>query len=429
MSITQEKTQSFAMIDALLPLRSEVALAELQYPLIHLEQSKQVLDAAEEWVWDADDVHHHATAEITVAHAFYGKALNSPTEIMEETRALLAQIGIDETQDYTAQTGFSVLRQMTTGLDDEDYQLVQELVAKELIGNALREQGITPQEVDLFIAVTSIPIGPSFGSDWAIAAGLPIGVPIVRICEACNSSGHGIARVLSGTFDEKIAQYNHEFRAGKPANIVLFALDDANRNSNLGGDALSPQFFSTGAAALVWKYHPESASSMRILLHKSISEETGTQYLRVPRPYDDWDGADKEDLYIAKFLKEPEHNGPVDMDPRASGAFIKYGIGLASDVMTSYAEIGGSPADIKRVIIHHPSRTVFDGAVKRLVRLGFTEDQIHWVINEGNVPAATIPIAFGRQLEDLKAGDRLLFLSFGAGGEYTCFIADLGGTI
>jgi 3-oxoacyl-[acyl-carrier-protein] synthase III len=62
-----------------------------------------------------------------------------------------------------------------------------------------------------------------------------------------------------------------------------------------------------------------------------------------------------------------------------------------------------------------------------MIRKGFREDQINWVIDEGNVPVATIPIAFGRQFDTLKSGNRVMFLSFGAGGEYTCFIADIGG--
>jgi len=422
----QEKTTSFRDIETLSPLHTgdesipNTALAELQ-------RSERLLAASEQWVWDVDHVHHHEAAQITVTSAFYGKPLESPAEILEETKSLMARLGGGEVPDYTAQTGFPVLRQMSTGLENADYELTQRLVANELVTSGLREQGISPEEVDLFIAVTSIPIGPHFHKEWAAAAGIPADVPMIRICEACNSSGHAIARVLLGDFDQKIATHNPRFRAGTPANIVLFALDDANRMSDKGGDPLSPQFFSTGAAAVIWKYHPDTPSSLNMLLHKSFSEERGTEFLLVPRPYDDWDEADKEDLYTAQYLKKPPHPGPVDMDPRASGAFITFAMKLADQVMAEYEQTGGVPADIKRVIIHHPSKTVFDGAVKRLKRRGFTEDQIHWVIDEGNVPAATIPIAFGRQLDELNAGDRLLFLSFGAGGEYTCFIADLGG--
>jgi 3-oxoacyl-[acyl-carrier-protein] synthase III len=250
---------------------------------------------------------------------------------------------------------------------------------------------------------------------------------MIRISEACNSSGHAIARVLSGDFDGLIDEYNPHFSEGVPANIVLMALDDANRFADKGGDPLSPQFFSTGAAAMVWKYHPESPSSLKKIVHRSMSEERGTEYLLVPRPYDDWAESEKANLYTARYLKAPNHPGPIDMDPRASGAFVTYAMRLAEEVIADYGEQGGNISDITRVIVHHPSKAVFDGVQKRMIRKGFREDQINWVIDEGNVPVATIPIAFGRQLDTLKSGNRVMFLSFGAGGEYTCFIADIGG--
>lgn len=425
--VTSERTHTFNELGVVRELGNE-QFDLLAHPLLHLQSRERVLASAAEWIWDEDPVHHHSGAEISVASAFYGKPLNSAQEIFAEAQRLMANLGHEDIPDYTSQAGFPVLRQMPAGLEKAEYQLTQEMVAAELISNALAAQGISPKEVDLFIAVTSIPIDPHFDHDWATAVGIPADVPMVRICEACNSSGHAIARVLEGDFDQKIAAHNPNFAHGTPANIVLFALDDANRMADKGGDPLSPQFFSTGAAAMVWKYHPESPSSLKMVLHKSMSEERGTEFLKVPRPYDDWDEADKEDLYTAQFLKKPDHEGPIEMDPRASGAFITYAMRLADEVMDEYIAQGGSVSDIKRVIIHHPSKTVFDGAVKRMTRQkrGFTEDQIHWEINEGNVPVATIPIAFGRQLEALENGDRLLFLSFGAGGEYTCFIADFG---
>jgi 3-oxoacyl-[acyl-carrier-protein] synthase III len=78
-------------------------------------------------------------------------------------------------------------------------------------------------------------------------------------------------------------------------------------------------------------------------------------------------------------------------------------------------------AKIKRLVIHHPSPAVFENLKRKLKNFyGFTDEQIQWVINEGNAPAATILIAMGRQLQDFSAGDLIMVNSFGAGGSFHC---------
>lgn len=54
---------------------------------------------------------------------------------------------------------------------------------------------------------------------------------------------------------------------------------------------------------------------------------------------------------------------------------------------------------------------------------------IDWLITEGNMPAATIPIALGRSLGDLSPGGIILVLSYGAGGSFTCALYEVAGVM
>lgn len=381
-----------------------------------------------DWIWD-DDSGKNAPSKIGFSGAFYGKDLPNREEIYKSAVVLLKDnIGYEgDVPDITESSGFDRLRQMEGGLTDWQYRVSEMIVSKELVQDALAKINLEPSDVDLFLAATSIPIHPRFHEEWKLAAGIPKDVPVVPFCMACNSSGRAMAEVLLGTFDEKIAEYNPAFKKGKPANIVLLALDDANRLAMLGADPMSPQLFSTGAGAVAWQYHPTSESSMKMIAHTSQSIEAGTNALKVVRSYDSWTDEEREGLYTAEFLKSPAPGeGFMKMQARAGFSFKENGFKVAMETMAKYQELGYGPTDIRRVIVHHPSLGVFNLLKAALLEQGFADEQINWVINEGNVPVATIPFAFGRQMEDLRPNDHVLFLSFGAGGEYTCFVAEMG---
>lgn len=382
---------------------------------------------ADSWIWD-ETTTANPQLGIGFMGAFYGQERADAAQIYTNAVELLRQNQYEgDIPDVTETSGFTRLRQMEPGLSDQQYMISEMIVAKELVTGALAQAGKKVEDVDLFLAATSIPIHPDFFDDWKRAAGIPADVPAVPFCMACNSSGRAIAEVLSGNMDETLRASNPEFAKGKAATIVLLALDDANRRSNEGADPWSPQLFSTGAGAVVWQYHPESPSSMKLISHVSRSVEEGTEFLKVVRTFDSWTPEQQNRTFLAKFLKEPTpEEGFMYMRPEAGVSFKNHALALAQDTLQEYQQKGFSPDRIRKVVVHHPSRPIFDKLKKALLKNGFTDEQIQWVINEGNVPVATIPFAFGRQLEDLQPHDHVMFLSFGAGGEYTCFIAEMG---
>ncbi len=390
-----------------------------------LQDRKDLLKVADQMKFKQDPVRISTASKIAAGSAYYGVHFDGRKKIHAEAERLMRNTGYEGVvEDITSSTGFSELLQVPGGLEENDYSLMQQIVMRELSSGVFKSQGISPKDIDLVLTATSIPIDSQFGEKWKIAAGIRTDVPVVRFCMACNSSGRAIAEVLTGKFNHLIAST----LKSRSAKVLLMAGDDGNRKSKDGGDALSAQIFSTGASIISFEYHPEEASSMRMITHTSMSDPFGTKYLRVLRPYDGWNEGEKENLYTAQHLQVPEGKGAVYMSPRASLAFITKGQEIATKVVGDYIEQGEKISNIRRVIVHHPSLGVFQELKKRLINLnvGFTDEQIKWVINEGNVPVATIPIAFGRQLEDLKPGDHVMFLSFGAGGEYTCFIVEMG---
>lgn len=410
-------------------------------------EAGRVAEVIDRMVFDME-VHAHEGARVVVAHAFYGKPLNDAQEIYDNAVEVMRVTGYKgEVPNMTDSTGFETLRQMEYGLSDEDYLVIEQLVIQELTDQVLATHGISPSQVDLVLTATTMPVHPHFDKAWMAAAGIDESIPSARFCMACNSSGRALAEVLSGTFDDLLFDDKNEYHEtthsswaddgganwqddDQPKFILIIALDDANRTTDKGGDPISTQFFSTGAAVIGFWYHPHhpELNSLQMIegTHVSRSIEAGTQYLKAMQTYKNWTDEQKEGLYTAKYLKEPKDGVSVEMSQRAGVAFKKYAFQVAGETLANFAELGGNIADIKRVIVHHPSKSVFNGLKEDMLAIGFADEQINWVINEGNVPVATIPIALGRQLEDLDSGDLVMFLSFGAGGEYTCFVARVG---
>lgn len=384
----------------------------------------EMVEAADTWAW-TDETHHNSDLGISVASAFYGKHLVGPEQIFEaaKEKAMLSGLTVN-VPDKTGSTGFDELYQLSPGLTVEQYMLTQQLVAKELVGNALGEQEIEPTDVGLFIVATSIPLCPDYADQIASACGISTNTEIVKVVMACNSSGWARAQVESGRFDYLISRRKPNYEQ-EGADILLFAIDDQNKYTDRGGDPLSPQFFSTGAAAMVWKYGSNADQpSFRQIAHTSLSLPAGMHCLALTQPYLDWGLTEKDhNFFIADHLSLPPEGKLLYMRERVGVSFVRGAIKVVEQTLAKYPH---SVEKIKRIIAHHPSKGVFDLLVSKLSAFGFTTDQARWVISEGNVPVATMPMALGRQLNDLNPGDHVMFLTFGAGGGYTCSIDELG---
>lgn len=393
--------------------------------------SPEFLDQMQSWAWE-QETHGLPKSGLAVSSAYYGHEVSGAEAIVANGAQILAKQGNTNPQkDVSTTSGFSKMYYLDPQYSDEEYALSQEIVLRQLLEDTLEQLALKPTNIDAVFVTTSIPIDEDFATRLAAAAGLNPNIPIIAVSMACNSTGWAIAETHNGFLDSRLAESVESWENGNPANIAVLSIDDQTRHMNKKTDTLSPQLFSTGAAAMVFKYHPTNKDASTFHPVTSIhhaSVDDGTEYLEVMQTYKDW----KKKPIVAKYLKEPEPGAVINMHPRAGVTFIRYASAIAAETLGDYVrqpfdeERLCAPSDIATVIVHHPSQMVFEALKSRLVEAGVSSEAINWTIFGGNVPVATVPMSLGHEMKNLNPGDHIMFLSFGAGGEYTSWIAQLG---
>lgn len=389
-----------------------------------------------QWVWKEDRYNKNEAIGLSVASAFFGLHLENSEAILKQTQEY---IGNNDFVDITKTSMFTELFKVTHGLSSEQYLLIEMIAANRLVNASLSGLNKEPKDVDLFIFTTSLPIKQNVERLIAQAIGISSKTDVLLYSLACDSSGKAFYDIHRGKHDHLIEK---KLKKGKGANIVIFALDDPSRLikpssiSRETTDSASAQLFSNGASAVSFLYKPKSHNStfkLEVGINKSIEDVADT--LKFRKTYSKW--PKKINSFFAKFTKEPENGMIIDMDPKRTGVlFKKFIFPIIKDILETYAqqqEVTPNQAAqrIKKVVMHHPSGTIFFNLVKKLTRsgiknLGFKKEQFEFVITEGNVPSAILPIALGRQLYDLEPEDLVMFITYGAGGSFTVAIYELG---
>lgn len=391
---------------------------------------KEVIQALQEWSWKEDEPHVNKHIGLSIASAFYGIHLKNPEEIYRNAQHLARETNI---VNITETSGFSELFQVSSGLTEEQILLTEMMVASRLIKKSTAELGKKPQEVDLFIVATSVPSHPCLEEKLAQAAGITNRTPKFLYVRACDSSGSALIDVINGKYNDILYK---KTKHGRPATVTIFGFEDANRLSHKGGDPFSAQLFSSAASAMTFAYHPNSErTTFKLIAGKHSSIPVGSEALQVMKSYKQW--PQKSNTFFAEHLIEPPDGQVILMDPKNTPVVFKtQGLKAVQDVLSLYAEKTGKqphilPGATKKVIMHHPSATIFGHVVAGLAGrrskirkgdagLGFHEEQFEWVITEGNSPSAVMPIALGRQMDTLTPRDLIMVLTYGAGGSFTC---------
>lgn len=408
----------------------------------------ELLEVADRCVFDKQS-HTSNSIAATVSEAFYGEKFEGKQAIVNRT-AELKGVEPEEINDITQDSGFDKVYQMPSGLSEEQYMLLQQIVARELTLDSLRNLGAA--QPDLFLVATSVPTLPYFEKQLGAAAGVanPGAVPKPYL-RACDSSGAAAFDLLTGRYDDLLRRlYPEKLAAGEPCVVTIFAIEDAFRLGK-GGDEYSAQVFSTAAVAWSFLYHPDEPdrSTFKHIVGGQASVAEGAECLQYYDPTVDWPEDSIDPRNMAPHLTRTTE-ATVLMDPKMTPLYFRNNaVKLVTEVWGDFkvlleeqlgrelqlAEVSGL---IKKVIVHHPSKTIFNHLVRALVGnkknpggLGFKNSdegkQIQWVINEGNAPSTTVPIAFGRQLHELEPDDYVILLSYGAGGGFTCQVVQING--
>ncbi len=468
MAIQERNTQFnevVGRIEAILQLPSEQAQQYIEKVADALGLvDDNFKELTQDWEWKEE---LHVGDRLSVATAFFGKHLVGSEQILNHTKTILHDFRtpeeLDEMKAVGDEQGFPELYQISSGLTEQQYLLIEQIAALQLVTSSKEALGQTIAETDLLIFATSIPVSPDFMHRIADFIGLPPTCLIKVYNVACDSSGAALYDVQTGVYDHELSQHSQRFRQGQPANITIFACETPNRFTGvMNADSNSPQLFSSAASAVSFEYQPQGETTFRYLFGGVAHVEEGASCLAYYAPHIRWpEYMSNPDIVFSQHLSEPEEeNALVHMDAKETATFFKpNALILVASVMSEelekmdvdgdlkirlqeYLSRIGKPIKvdaprrnpelaaiigelfarrIKKVVAHHPSQTIFKSLGKQMRDFfGFTEDQIQFVIPEGNAPAVTVPIALGRQMADLERGDNILVISFGAGGSFHC---------
>lgn len=396
--------------------------------------TKEFMNHVSQWHWKQDPMQVNQSIGLSVASAFYGIHSRTPEEIVQRAQ----QFSDTPVDDKTVGSGFTQLFQAHPGITEEQFFLTQMMAAERLVTastDALHEK---PKDIDLLIVATSMPIDPQTDKRIAQAIGMLANKPTLLYVKACDSSGSALFDVNSGKHDELIIAAT---KGKRPANICIFAIENAGSKDAHGIDPTSRQLFSSAASAVTFRYDPylRRNSTFSLVAGKTFEVMEGNECLKVKKTYLKW--AKRTGMFLAPNQIEPETGRAVDMNPKTTPVFFKkHLLTFIPQVLREYEQKNPHakplPERVKKVFMHHPSATIFRHVVEGMVGnekkklqtgLGFNQSQFEWVITEGNSPAVTLPLSLGRGLETLKPYEVIMCITYGAGGSFTIAFYRLGG--
>ena len=272
----------------------------------------------------------------------------------------------------------------------------------EVLKSLLRRSGVKPEELDLFILATvgsnmacpstacqimgDLASDPEFG---------PSGAGAMDITVACSGFTYGLNMA-------------HDLvRAGQYKNIAVIGAEHLSKfieMTTVGrGTAI---IFGDGAGGA--------------LVQRSEQPEQGilSQMMRS-------DGSKWEELYIPRLERDcPEvtHNAelPIGLMRMNGRAIFKFAVGTFGDLIQETLDKAGLKADdVDHYICHQSNVRILDACRDRF---GLPAEKLPVNIDRlGNTSAASVPILFDEQMKAgrIKAGEKVMFVAFGAGLTWT----------
>lgn len=251
--------------------------------------------------------------------------------------------------------------------------------------------------IGLLIVATSTPGIEDYGQRIAQAIGVDDGTPIRTYSMACDSSGAAVYHIAEGRYRRLLEEKKM---------VMIYSYEDWYRLLDQGVDPYSLQVFSTASAVTLY-----DSRALEFVTGNEAEIITGVECLKAKKTYL---GFEHKPDFVAEHLVKPESGLGMEMDPKLTASYFgKNAVKIARRTLKKAMEFGIGVDDIGVVIAHHPNGRIFEFARKMLE---IDQEKMRFVIPEGNAPAVTIPIAWGRNLERIKGGDLVMSLSYGAGG-------------
>ena len=261
------------------------------------------------------------------------------------------------------------------------------VLAGKAVENAIKDAGLTPQDVDLLILATVTPDNttPSSAAKIAGALGFRAGVPAFDISAAC--SGFVYALTLA----------DNMIRLGQVKTAVIVGAECLSRIVDWT-DRNTCVLFGDGAGAVV----------LRATMQKGENADTGVLSTCIYA-----DGSQYEHLKTNGGVSSTQTSGFVSMDGKEVFKHAVVSLSEAAENALKQAKL--SKDDVNWLVPHQANIRIIEGVGERL---GLPNEKVIVTVDHhGNTSAASIPLALSENMESgrLHKGDVVVLTAMGAG--------------
>ena len=260
------------------------------------------------------------------------------------------------------------------------------------INNALADAKIDASELDLLLVATMTPDSPTPSIACIVAN--EIGARHIGAMDV-NAACSGFVYIMS--------MADAMIKSGAYKTIGIIGADCITRfidYSTTGRGAAI--LFGDGAGAMILRRTDESAKGM--IAHRMHSDGGGGKHLFIPLSELD---------FPEQIEFDPTQCGYVQMNGKA---VFKFAVNKFQQVIADTLEDAKMSADeVDHFVCHQANLRILDSARERF---GIPEEKLLVNIHKyGNTVAGSVPLVFAELKESgkLKAGDKVMFLAFGAG--------------
>ena len=275
--------------------------------------------------------------------------------------------------------------------DIENGELSSTLAIKAL-QNAFDDAGITAKDLDMILVATMTPDMPT---------------PSVACVVARKIGTHNIAAIdINGAcsgFVFTISMANAMIQAGPYKTIAVVGADTLTRYVDYTTEGrTSAILFGDAAAALILRKSDDTSKGL--LAHRMHSDGEGSKHLYIPSTQFD---IPEDQEYRPEMCHRVQMNGQ---------AVFKFAVSKFQKVIGDTLEDAGLSADdVDHFVCHQANSRILDSARDRF---GIPSDKLLINIDRyGNTVAASAPLVFTELAKSgqIKEGDKVMFLAFGAG--------------
>jgi len=372
------------------------------------------------------------------AYGTWGESYDNQTLSVFLEQRLGRSLSEAEKMDLTP-LGFLYRHHLTSLSPEEHYQLELEVGAR-FLREAAHASGWEPGEVDAVLVGVSGPVVEDYTEQIARKAGIPENALKVSVHKACDSSASALHMVLNPELSENNRTGINLARELLGKKVLVGGIEGLSRLLDLSKDVNALQLFGNGAGVI--GVIPGKTLKFLVGKEQEVFDEKGLLAVHMFYPHStpvegqslvDVCQENPHHLRVAGMMHEPENGMAIEMAGLMGMVklFVRNGVECVRDVYQRYQELmrewGTLEKRIRVTIVHHANFKINKLKASQLAKEG-VHLNMPWVLSEfGNVSAASVMIAFLRQLPSLVPGDHILIDGFGAGSYYDVFAVAMGG--